>query len=858
MLHYFNTKVFKQSMVYHKEKIDKILLWVIRIGLFSILFTPLIFSSQAYFPFIVMKNVLFRIFVEIIFFAYILLIFRRPEFRIKIHPLIFVVFLFFAFYLFSSIFSVNFNRSFWGDYERMGGLFGFLHLLGFFITLVGVVKSRKEWNSLLTFSIFSSAIMSFFALAQKFNTPWFVHSGGGERLTGTIGNAIYLASYMLFHIFFLLYFLVKEKEFNLKLFFWSVLGGDLFIILRDLYLNILYSGKDAAQPSAKILPLLPESKEFLFAIVVFHILVLGVWIMRKQRIAVKTFIAILLFFEILVLSWTQTRGAMLGFVGGLLFITIAGSFLYRGKIIGKIYLSFLGLIIVSILGIYLGRNLPIVKRVPILERLTGITLEDLTTQSRILAWEASWKGWTGWGEHTTIVGGLRRAFRFVFGFGPENYFVVFDKYFPVKIYRDSGSQIWFDRAHNIIFDTGVVAGFFGLVVYIGIFYFIFKTLLDHYKKEKDFALSFIMCALVFAYFIQNLFVFDTVDSLILFFLIIGFVSYLYFDHEKKMAIWLKSISDRASLLFKKIYIPEGAYIGSAVVVLFFVIYAFNVRLIIANRALFNAVRSTYTDSYSYKKNVELFSKSIDLATTGKLEARYQLAQYAIALGPKREVKDEDLDSVVQEAVEQVEKSVKEDPLNVRQYLLLAQLYNRFAFLHPSYADKAIDLMEKAIILSPDRPHIYLEFGYAHIFKGEKNKGLEYFQKAIRLAPDTKEVRVGYLLILIKIGRYKEASEELGFIKKQFKNSFDKEDYLDIIQAYTRNSQYDAVIGLYKAFIELDPSSRNYAQMAVAYARIGDDKNAEKSMMKAIEIDSSITKEAEKFFKALREGKLKLQ
>ncbi len=843
-------------MIFRDEKIDKILIWIIKIGLFSILFTPLIFSSQAYFPFIVMKNVLFRIFVEIIFCAYIILIFRRPQYRIKIHPLIFVVFLFFVLYVFSSIFSVNFHRSFWGDYERMGGLFGFLHLLGFFIVLIGIIKSRKEWNSLLTFSIFSSAVMSFFALAQKLNTPWFVHSGGGDRLTGTIGNAIYLASYVLFHIFFLIYFLIKDKEFNLKLFFWSVLGFDLFIILHDLYLNILYAGKDATQSAAKILPLLPESKEFLFAIIAFHSIVLGVWIMRKQRVAVKTFIFTLLFFEILVLSWTQTRGAMLGFVGGLLLIAAAGSFLYRKKTIGKIFLSFLGLIVVCVVGIYLGRNLSIVKSVPIFDRLTGISLSDITTRSRILAWEASWNGWTGWGDGATISGGLQRVFRFVFGFGPENYFVVFDKYFPVEIYRDSGSQIWFDRAHNIVFDMGVALGFLGLVAYLGIFYFIFKTLTDHYKKEKDFALTFVMSALVFGYFIQNLFVFDTIDSLILFFLMLGFVSYLYFDHEKKMAIWLKGITDRASLLFKKVYIPEGVYIGSTAVVLFFVIYAFNVRLIIANRALFNAVRSTYTDSYSYKKNVELFSKSIDLAITGRFEARQQLAQYAIALGPKREVKDEDLDSVVKEAVEQVEKSVKEDPLNVRQYLLLAQLYNRFAFLHPSYADKAILLMEKAKTLSPDRPHIYLEFGYAHIFKKEKNKGVEYFQKAISLAPDTKEVRVGYLLILIKIGRYKDASDEFALMKKQFKNTLDRQDYTDIIQAYERNSQYDAAIEIYKALIELDPSSRNYAEMAVAYAHIGDDKSAEKTMMKAIEIDSSIKKEAEKFFKALREGKLK--
>ena len=66
-----------------KENIIKILLWTIKIGIFLTLFLPLVMHSHFFFPFIVVKNVLFRIVVEIIFVAYLLLAHLDPHYRPK-------------------------------------------------------------------------------------------------------------------------------------------------------------------------------------------------------------------------------------------------------------------------------------------------------------------------------------------------------------------------------------------------------------------------------------------------------------------------------------------------------------------------------------------------------------------------------------------------------------------------------------------------------------------------------------------------------------------------------------------------------------------------------------------------------
>src|SRR5690606_8564060 len=89
-----------------------------------------------------------------------------------------------------------------------------------------------------------------------------------------------------------------------------------------------------------------------------------------------------------------------------------------------------------------------------LRRLATISLTDTTTESRLTTWQASLSGW------------IKEPKIFFLGTGLENYYYVFNKNFPIEIYKKAGSQIWFDRAHNIILDIGVTTGIFGLLTYL--------------------------------------------------------------------------------------------------------------------------------------------------------------------------------------------------------------------------------------------------------------------------------------------------------------------------------------------------------------------------------------------------------
>ena len=111
----------------------------------------------------------------------------------------------------SSIFGENFYRSFWSNYERMEGLVTYLHLLAYFLVLAGTMKTEKVWNWLFHTTLLASAIIAFYGVFQLFGV---LQTHQGSRLDATLGNASYLAVYMIFHIFLALALFYRAKDFR--------------------------------------------------------------------------------------------------------------------------------------------------------------------------------------------------------------------------------------------------------------------------------------------------------------------------------------------------------------------------------------------------------------------------------------------------------------------------------------------------------------------------------------------------------------------------------------------------------------------------------------------------------------------
>jgi len=112
----------------------------------------------------------------------------------------------------------------------MDGLITLLHLFLYFIIMISVIRSDEEWRGLFKVSIFVSSLVALIGLIQFFGG--FDIEQGGVRLTSTMGNALFLSSYLLIHTFLIFFLLAKAHI--------SYLARNLYIITAILHIVVIY------------------------------------------------------------------------------------------------------------------------------------------------------------------------------------------------------------------------------------------------------------------------------------------------------------------------------------------------------------------------------------------------------------------------------------------------------------------------------------------------------------------------------------------------------------------------------------------------------------------------------------------
>ena len=213
-----------ETFIKKRSDLERVYFRVIEWGTYLALFTPLILVKSYFFPYVVPKTIFFRIIVDIIFIAYVLLVLSNRKYLPKFNALAIAVTIFIGITILTSFTGINLEKSFWSAFERMTGLLTFFHLFAFFIILTSCFRERKYWERILTISILAGVIISFYTLFDKSTSGW----GGG-----TIGNPSFMASYLLFDIFFaVILFFVKKGG-------WKIFYGITFIImLLPMFINV--------------------------------------------------------------------------------------------------------------------------------------------------------------------------------------------------------------------------------------------------------------------------------------------------------------------------------------------------------------------------------------------------------------------------------------------------------------------------------------------------------------------------------------------------------------------------------------------------------------------------------------------
>lgn len=585
--------------------------WFSKIIIGATFFVPLVvIPSRFIFPFIVPKILLFRSLVLLLLACYIILLFINwKKYQIKFSDTNLVVGLFFVSFCLSTFFGVDWYKSFWDNHERMLGLFTIFHFVVYYFIITTLVNKKLEWYWLLRVFLLAGTIVMLLGAMQKIS-PEFLLNKGGNRVSASLGNAIYYSGYGLFLFFIGTILFLKEKEVLWKYF--AVIGG-----------------------------------------------LLG-------------------FFGIF---WGGTRGTILGLLAGILVIAFCYLLISANKKLK--YSIIFGIVIVGI-GLFLFRSNTFLRSIPGLGRLLDFsTLAQGTGATRIMAWKLAVVAWL---EHP------------VFGWGPNNYYYAFNKYYDPKFLEHGFGETWFDNAHSSVFNTLTVQGVIGIVSYLGLFavplYLLWKK---HRAGKIDKVITFGSIGFLTAHFVHNTFVFENPNSYLYFFFFLAFINSQIINSEPA----------------KTEEIPSNKKITTGSVVTVFavfliLIYIFNISPARANMATLNTMRYLYSDPNAglkiYNEQASQFnSPHLDDIRNDFARTIEQIINSKASSGQDTST----LKPAFERAFEELSKNRILHPLDIRVNLELAQTLTLWAVSTKDYKYllEAEQQLDQALSLSPKRQQI---------------------------------------------------------------------------------------------------------------------------------------------------------
>jgi len=167
--------------------------------LLASLLVPLIVVSGFFFPYVVPRSLFFRAVVEIGVTALVLaLCFGGKKLDLRGEPVFWSLVAFLGAISLSALFSPARTHSFFGDFERMGGVWAWLHLVLFFLLLRTL--RDKDWSWILNGALAVSFAVGVTAITQRFASATNDAHASAPATAATLGNSGLLAAYLLLGI----------------------------------------------------------------------------------------------------------------------------------------------------------------------------------------------------------------------------------------------------------------------------------------------------------------------------------------------------------------------------------------------------------------------------------------------------------------------------------------------------------------------------------------------------------------------------------------------------------------------------------------------------------------------------------
>ena len=724
-------------------QLERIALFITKTLIWCVPILPIYISKSMFFLFITGRNFAFRVVVELAFALWAGLAITKKEYRPKINPIFISVSIFTAIVFLADIFGVDPYRSLFSNYERMEGFITILHLYLYFIVLVSLFKKQLDWLIFFHTSLITSLFISLIGYLQMVGYESLLnalgHSGTESfRIDSAIGNPIYLAAYLLFHVWILAMLIYRFRG--------------------DRILTIFY-----------------------FTALVFELFILYNTVTRGAIVALV--LATIIFVIIIVVFWKKIFPTAL-----------------KLRIVGIGMLIFL--IIIPIFLLSIREKIQAGGSNPSLARLTNYSLNESTVKSRLTLWNVSWQGF------------LERP---LLGWGQENYQFVFQKYFDPVFYNH---EPWFDRSHNIVFDWLINAGVLGLASYLSIFIVLLISIINATRRDNNILFECLaLLALLMSYFLQNFFVFDNINTYIIFFAMIAYGSYITSTEKKVLTKGLlNDIQNKKAQIFNTFNQRHFLGVSISLLILFLIVgYSIHFKPILESKALVVAMRVS-REYGSVDQIIQSFNRVLHYNTFGDTEARTQLAMAALRISYNPDISSDDKNRFFQFVIAELKNEPSKLIKDVKHLHILGMVLAKASALNPAFNIETEQVLQEAIHLSPKKQLTYLSLAEFYFSNHLVDAGIDTLQTAWSINQNFNTIGANiltYAILAKKVDVVAETRSQLRF------DSLDEFSLARIGDAYDKVKNLPAALEIYDRLLQTMPSSANIHQYQERYKNIQD-------------------------------------
>lgn len=521
---------------------------------------------------------------------------------------------------------------------------------------------------------------------------------------------------------------------------------------------------------------------------------------------------------------TGTRGALLGLIIGFLILLgffsvsmLANTDTGQRIKIKKIKQRFLPFSLAVLMLLAILTALGFWQKVPVFERLAGFSLKDPTLIIRLSAWQTSLEMFQE---------------RPVLGWGLENYELAFNRFFNPEFLHYQSSQFWLDRAHSRPLDFLAMAGLAGFLAYSGLWFFAVAGLCKtktHPPKlsllKLSFGNAFILAGLG-AYFVQNLFVFDTPSSWLVFFLVLAWIA-----AQTQTQTQTKSINFMYGVKLRTW--------GQVVLVMLLIMFSW----------LFwqGVWQPTYAQTTARQLLVAL---EIDRSFNQKLEALYQ-RKVAYKQWIVREVtdkifksqgeatlKDPEYQRSLEITARELEALTQKHPQSFQIWKDLGAAYNLLGSSKkdPVFWDQALEALDQAARLAPRRPEPWYEKVLIYLKLGREDQALESAQKALSFNKKVANSHWFLAVVYFQKGEPEKGRAELQEAERLLESFPDDRVSFRLAQIYRELGQHSKARQLYEKVIASDPKMlRAHLGLIELLRNQGEDEAARKAVQYFLEL-----------------------